>query len=65
MVKKLDLYMSCGVTEYWIVNPANREVTVYLFQDKDIANTATYRKPEHAQSFHFKGLSVELARIFI
>jgi Uma2 family endonuclease len=64
MVKKLDLYMSCGVTEYWIVNPFNEEVIVYLFQEKDIVNSATYRKPDCAESFHFKGLSVELARIF-
>jgi Uma2 family endonuclease len=65
LVKKLDLYMSCGVIEYWIVNPPNGEVTVYLFQDKDIVNTTTYRKPDCAQSFHFAGLSAELARIFI
>lgn len=64
LVKKLDLYMSCGVMEYWIVNPSNGEVAIYLFQDKDIVNTATYRKPERAQSFHFAGLTAELARIF-
>jgi Uma2 family endonuclease len=64
LVKKLDLYMACGVREYWIANPLNGELTVYLFQNNDIANTAAYRKPDCAQSFHFAGLAADLARIF-
>jgi Uma2 family endonuclease len=63
LIKKLDLYMSCGVREYWIVNPLNREVTVYLFEDKNISDSITYRKSETVQSFIFPGLSVELDRI--
>lgn len=62
LVKKLDLYMSCGVQEYWIVNPLSREVTVYHFQNRDISDNMTYRKPEIVQSFVFPGLSVELDR---
>lgn len=64
LIKKLDLYMSCGVKEYWIVNPINKEVTVYLFDDKNISSNITYRKPETAQSYIFSGLSVELERVF-
>jgi len=64
LIKKLDLYMSCGVREYWIVNPINREVTVYHFEDKNISASITYKKTEIAQSYIFAGLSVELGRIF-
>ncbi|MEQ8175696.1 MAG: type II toxin-antitoxin system prevent-host-death family antitoxin [Syntrophomonadaceae bacterium] len=64
LIKKLDLYMSCGVHEYWIVNPLNREVTVYLFENKDIKNSMTFRNPETARSFVFEGLAAELDRIF-
>lgn len=64
LIKKLDLYMSCGVREYWIVNPVNREVTVYLFEDKNINSHLTYRKTEIAQSCVFEGLAVELKKIF-
>ena len=64
LIKKLDLYMSCGIREYWIVNPLNREVTVYLFEDKNIKNHSNYRRPECAQSFIFPELSVDLARVF-
>jgi Uma2 family endonuclease len=64
LIKKLDLYMSCGIGEYWIVNPLNREVTVYLFADKNISSNITFKKPEIAQSYIFEGLSSELDRIF-
>jgi prevent-host-death family protein len=64
LIKKLDLYMSCGVSEYWIVNPDNKEVTVYLFEDLNISNSATYKNSEAAQSFIFTGLSAEIRRIF-
>ncbi len=64
LIKKLDLYMSCDVGEYWIVNPVNREVTVYLFTDKNISNNITYKKSEIVESFIFAGLSAELDRIF-
>lgn len=65
LVKKLDLYMSTGIKEYWIVNPLNNEVTVYLFADDNIVKNATYRNHELAVSFHFPGLEIALGRIFI
>ncbi|MEH7385931.1 Uma2 family endonuclease [Bacillus sp. JJ1521] len=64
LIKKLDLYMSTGVREYWIVNPDNKEVTVYHFEDQNISNSATYKNNEAAQSFIYKGLSAEISRIF-
>ncbi|MDQ0156316.1 Uma2 family endonuclease [Robertmurraya andreesenii] len=64
MIKKLDLYLSCGVKEYWIVNPDNKEVTVYLFEDHNISKHATYKADEAAQSFIYEGLSAEIKRIF-
>ncbi|WP_197081162.1 Uma2 family endonuclease [Gordoniibacillus kamchatkensis] len=64
MIKKLDLYMSCGVKEYWIVNPLSREIAVYYFEDCEFSKTATYKKNESAQSFLFVGLTAELDRIF-
>ncbi|MDA8337332.1 MAG: type II toxin-antitoxin system prevent-host-death family antitoxin [Peptococcaceae bacterium] len=64
LIKKLDLYMSTGVREYWTVNPLNREVCVYLFTENDICKTATYKNQETALSFHFSGLAVSLDIIF-
>jgi len=64
LIKKLDLYMSCGVGEYWVVNPLNQEIAVYRFADQDIADNITFRRGETAQSFIFEGLTAELSRIF-
>jgi len=64
LVKKLDLYMSTGIKEYWIVNPLNKEVTVYLFEDETVSKNATYKNKELAASFYFPGLEISLDRIF-
>lgn len=65
LIKKLDLYMSTGVEEYWIVNPLNREVTIYLFEENSISKSATYKNRETAVSYHFEGLQVDLDMIFV
>ena len=64
LVKKLNLYMSTGVREYWIVNPLNREVCVYLFEDNEISGYTTYKQHETALSCCFEGLEVGLDMIF-
>lgn len=63
-IKKLDLYMSTGVKEYWIVNPLSREVSIYLFDENNISQNATYKKDEHAVSYYFAGLEVSLTKLF-
>ena len=64
LIYKLNLYLTCGVQEYWIVNPLTREVTVYFFQNEDIANQATFRTGEKASSFLFPGLPADVGRLF-
>ncbi|OPX42862.1 hypothetical protein CLHUN_31860 [Ruminiclostridium hungatei] len=63
-VRKLDLYMSTGVKEYWIVNPFNKEVTVFLFENNDVLKNTTYKKDESISSYTFEGLEVSLSSIF-
>jgi prevent-host-death family protein len=64
-IKKLDLYMSTGVGEYWIVNPLNREVSVYRFEENNIVQNATFKKDETAVSYYFGGLEVSLGKVFV
>ena len=63
-IKKLDLYMSTGVKEYWIINPLNREIYIYLFEENNISQNATYKNHETAVSYHCTGLEVSLDGIF-
>ena len=63
-VRKLNLYMDTGVSEYWIVNPFSREVVVYSFIDKDTAKMLLFVKGDTARSVLFDGLDVPLSDVF-
>jgi prevent-host-death family protein len=63
-IKKLDLYMSTGVKEYWIINPLNKELSIYLFEENNISKNVTYKNIEIAISYSFTGLEMSLAQIF-
>ena len=41
-VRKLNLYTDAGVREYWIVNPMDRSVYVYLLEKEDKFRTTAY-----------------------
>jgi prevent-host-death family protein len=64
IIKKLDLYMSGGVKEYWIVNPFSEEINIYLFKDKEIERSLTFKREEKVVSFVFQGLEVDLKTVF-
>ncbi|MDA8336958.1 MAG: Uma2 family endonuclease [Peptococcaceae bacterium] len=64
-IKKLNLYMSTGVKEYWIVDPLIREVHVYLLEDGEIRKSTVYKDHQAAVSDHFAGLEVDLDMIFL
>ncbi len=63
MVKKLDLYMKCGIKEYWLIEPYKEEVFTYLFKDKEIEDVKTYHFSDVVSSFTFKELKVDLNEI--
>ncbi|MEN6314804.1 MAG: type II toxin-antitoxin system prevent-host-death family antitoxin [Clostridiaceae bacterium] len=59
-IKKMDLYMACGVHEYWIVDPVNQEIHIYLFEDKKLSKNKTYTFKDEIKSFYFEGFSFTL-----
>ncbi|HHY22993.1 MAG TPA: type II toxin-antitoxin system Phd/YefM family antitoxin [Clostridiaceae bacterium] len=64
MLKKLDLYIHSGISEYWIVNPFSKEVYIYYIENKSISEYEVYKGNERAKSIMFKGLDVSLGQIF-
>lgn len=67
MLKKLDLYKQCGVKEYWLVDPKNKQIYVYTLEQNEIAENMCFLKDAHeyVESVHFNGLKVSLKDIFI
>ena len=64
LIKKMDLYRASGVSEYWVVDPDDKEITIYLFEDKDIRSKKTYKDNEKARSNLFADLFFKVKDIF-
>lgn len=61
---KADLYCLTGVQEYWIVNPENKQIIVYQFEDLDINKIVTFSSRDRARSFLFNDFELEVNKIF-
>jgi prevent-host-death family protein len=64
LIRKTELYMTCGVKEYWIVDPGKKTVTVYAFAQGDISDYAVFRGNDAVRSTAFDGLNVPLDELF-
>lgn len=64
LINKLDLYMSTGVEEYWLINPEEKSITIYGFSSKEITDIKNYSYGMKAASVKFPGLSFEINQIF-
>jgi len=60
MIHKLNTFMLSGVAEYWLVDLENRQITLYWFEDLQIAGYTVVRMGETVKSSRFEGLSVAL-----
>lgn len=67
MLKKLGLYQQCGIQEYWMVDPKNKMVTVYILDKNEISDSLVFQKGAHeyAESAYFSGLRVALTDVFL
>lgn len=64
LIVKMNLYMRSGIREYWIVNPFNNEISIYLFENNEIKDSRAYVMGMICESFIFKGLAVKPEDIF-
>lgn len=64
MVKKLNTYMLSGIKEYWVVDPSQKTLAVYTFENLEIDEFNIYRNDETAVSKALENLSVTLKEVF-
>jgi prevent-host-death family protein len=64
MVHKLNTYMLSGVREFWVVDPDNRGVFVYGFNNYEIDHFAVYKPGDTIQSHFFDGLECTPDELF-
>ena len=65
LVKKLNLYMQCGVKEYWIVNPLLNTVQIYgLNEEGQYHQVEVLKETGIAHSEVLKGFSINLEELF-
>lgn len=60
----MNLYMKSGVSEYWVVDPDDEEITIYLFNNKDIESKKTFKDGEKIRSNIFKDIFFAPGDIF-
>ena len=63
MQLKLELYREAGVREYWVIDPENNVLTVYLLQG-DIIYTKNYKSADTVTVSVLPGLNIILEEIF-
>jgi Uma2 family endonuclease len=65
LITKLNLYMTYGVQEYWIVNPMLNTITVYALNDEKMyVQYDVKTEIGHITSLFLKGFSANLEEIF-
>lgn len=64
MVKKLEVYRAGGVKEYWIANPFNEEVYMYVFQEYEVHDYRVYGRSSHVKSAALTGLNLPINAVF-
>ncbi|MHB1483910.1 MAG: type II toxin-antitoxin system prevent-host-death family antitoxin [Saccharofermentanales bacterium] len=64
MVYKLNTYLTSGVGEYWIIDPNNNSILVYVFKDYKIDDFSSFRIGDIAKSGIFDGLDVDVNKLF-
>ena len=61
---KLDLYARYGVREYWIIDPDDRKITLFLRGESRFEAVGSYEAEESLRSPTLAGFSIALAEIF-
>jgi Uma2 family endonuclease len=63
-VIKFNHYQKAGVKEYWIVDPSNEYIEVFLLQDHQFISSGFYTKEDSIKVSMFEDFTIDLKNIF-
>ncbi|CDF57447.1 Uma2 family endonuclease [Thermobrachium celere] len=63
-VKKLNLYEKYKVKEYLIVNPINKTILQYVYENDSYASSNIYTKEDIVKIIYFEGLLIDFKKVF-
>jgi len=63
-ILKFGKYQSAGVKEYWIADPVNRNVTVYILQGGIYGKGTVYRDNDIVTVYTLPGCQIDLSDVF-
>lgn len=61
---KFALYEESGVSEYWVVEPRNQTVEVFVLENETYKRITTYAEDDEAPSHTIPGLMIKLKEVF-
>mgnify|MGYP000738569074 CR=1 FL=1 len=62
--EKKDIYERFAVKEYWIVDPNNRAVEIYMMRENAFATHGIFEAGEKASSALLAGFEIEINEFF-
>ncbi|WP_255840650.1 Uma2 family endonuclease [Gracilibacillus salinarum] len=63
--KKYQLYEKAEVKEYWLIDPVNESLEIYLLIDKHYKMQGVYTKDDTISVHTLTGMQIDLNNIFI
>lgn len=63
-IVKFNLYQRARVKEYWIVDPSNETIDIYVLQQNVFKHSGTYFRDDKLSVGIFEGFAIELSNVF-
>lgn len=64
MVEKPNIYMTGGVIEYWIIDPRDKRVIVYLFKERQPEDICVFTTKDIIAYYTFPQIHIKAGDIF-
>ncbi|HAL74196.1 MAG TPA: prevent-host-death protein [Clostridiales bacterium] len=64
LIRKLSLYLRSGVQEYWMIDGANRQISIYRFGEDQLIRQQSFNENDEVRSEYLQGLVFPAASVY-